>query len=363
VGPTGSCSGAALVEGNDARDLTAHIEVHDRLDRTQWDLFVLAQPAANFYQRYGWADVAREALGHRPHYLAALRRGEVVGVLPLIEIRSRLFGHSLVSTAFCVGGGPLAKDAAALEALLTHAEGLGRELGVDYVEVRDATGLRNRWVPKEGLYAGFERAIATDEAECLKQIPRKQRAVVRHALQSNLTFKIDSDASTFFRLHARTFRNHGTPVYARRFFDAILRAFGEDCDILTVWDRGEPVSSVMSYYIRGRVTPYFTGSIARARALGANDLMYWQLMRHAVARGCKSFDFGRSKVGTGPFAFKKNWGFEPRAITNWYHLVKAKELPNLNPTNPKYALAIKAWRLMPVPVATFISQFISRDIA
>lgn len=339
------------------------IELRTDVDAAAWDAFVASRPAGTFYQRHGWSRVVSETFGHTPRYLAAFRGGAIAGVLPLTEVRSRLFGSALISTAFCVGGGPLADGADALRALTDGAKALGAKLGVDYIELRDAPPLEG-WVAREGAYAGFERAIAAGEAECLKQIPRKQRAVVRKALDNpDLRFTIDEDASVFYRLHARTFRNHGTPVYPRRLFDKILEVFGRDCDILTVWHKGKPVSSVMSYYIGARVTPYFTGSVAIARALGSNDLMYWRLMRHAAARGCTSFDFGRSKVGSGPFAFKKNWGFEPRAITNYLALVNGQALPNVSPANPKFSLAIKVWRAMPVPVATFVSRFISRDLA
>jgi FemAB-related protein (PEP-CTERM system-associated) len=342
--------------------MTSELELRTDLDPARWDAFVTSQEHATHFQLYGWVDVISRAFGHRAHYLAALKGGEVAGVIPLIEIKSRLFGHALISTAFCVGGGPLAASAEALAALIARTEALGRELGVDYIEVRDPPAPVTGWTAKQGLHAGFERAIAADETACLLQIPRKQRAVVRKALECDLTFTLDRDLPTFYRLHARTFRNHGTPVYPRRFFEQILAVFGNACDILTVWDAGEPVSSVMSYYIRDRVTPYFTGSVQAARALGANDLMYWRLMRHAVARGCTSFDFGRSKLGSGPYAFKKNWGFEPRPITNWYFLVKGKALPNVSPANPKFSLAIKVWRALPLPAATFLSRFISPNI-
>jgi FemAB-related protein (PEP-CTERM system-associated) len=342
--------------------MTPQIELRADVDPARWDAFVTGQEHATHFQLYGWNEVISRAFGHRAHYVAGVKGGEIVGIIPLIEIKSRLFGHSLISTAFCVGGGPLAANPEALNALIGRAEALGQELGVDYIELRDCAGIAGGFVPKEGLYAGFEREIEADEAACLKQIPRKQRAVVRKALESDLTFTVDRNLATFYRLHARTFRNHGTPVYPRRFFEQILAVFGNACDILTVWNGREPVSSVMSYYIRNRVTPYFTGSVQAARALGANDLMYWRLMRHAVARGCTSFDFGRSKLDSGPYAFKKNWGFEPRAITNWYFLVKAKALPNVSPANPKFSLAIKVWRALPLPAATFLSRFVSPNI-
>ncbi|HXZ69002.1 MAG TPA: FemAB family XrtA/PEP-CTERM system-associated protein [Alphaproteobacteria bacterium] len=342
--------------------MSADLEFSFEPDAARWDVFVASQPGSTFFQRAGWRDVMANAYGHKSHFLSAQRGGAIAGVLPLVEIKSPIFGHSLISTAFCTGGGPLAADAETRDALLAQAESLGRKLNVDYIEIRDATGIGRDWVPKEGLYFGFERKIAAAEDECLKQIPRKQRAVVRKTLESKLTFKVDQDVATFYALHARTFRNHGTPVFPKRFYENLVRVFGQDCDILTVWDETTPVSSVLSYYTKDRVTPYFTGSVQAARGLGSNDFMYWELMRHAVARGCTEFDFGRSKVDTGPFAFKKNWGFEPRPMINWYYLVRGKSLPNMSPTNPKFSTAIKVWQSLPLPVANFLSQFVSPSL-
>jgi FemAB-related protein (PEP-CTERM system-associated) len=158
-------------------------------------------------------------------------------------------------------------------------------------------------------------------------------------------------------------RNHGTPVFPQRYFERLIETFGDQSNILTVFRKNEPISSVLSFYFRDRVLPYYAGGTADARASGANDLMYWQLMRHAHTRGCTSFDFGRSKLGTGPYAFKKNWGFEPRPIAHWYYLLRRQSLPNISPANPKYGMAIKAWRALPLPVANFVSQFISPDLA
>ncbi len=280
-----------------------------------------------------------------------------------MEVRSRLFGHALISNAFCVGGGPLATDEASLADILDQAERLGKTLGVDYVELRDTPAGGSNWLDRDDLYASFAGAIAANEDDNLKQIPRKQRAVVRKAMAQGLTISIDPSPEAFFNLYSRTMRDHGTPALPRRFFDRLTSTFGPDCEILTVHAEGRPISSVLSYFFRGRVLPYYTGSRREARARGANDMMYWGLMRRAVERGCTVFDFGRSKVGTGPYEFKRNWGFEPRPVTHLYRLLKRSTLPDLNPTNPRYAMLIEAWRRLPLPVANAISPMLSRSLA
>ena len=197
----------------------------------------------------------------------------------------------------------------------TKRADLGRARKVAYIELRDCAAAGPGWQSRGDLYAGFEGPIARDEADNLKQIPRKQRAVVRKALEQGFTISIERSIQPFFDLYARTLRDHGTPILPRRFYENLLTVFGEACEILTVSKDGVPTSSVMSFFYRDKVLPYYTGSLVEARRSGANDMMYWALMRRAVERGATVFDFGRSKVGTGPYSFKSNWGFTPRPIT------------------------------------------------
>jgi FemAB-related protein (PEP-CTERM system-associated) len=329
----------------------------------EWDEFVTARPDSSFFHLSGWRRVVKRAYGHDCPYLVSRSNGGLSGVLPLTEIKSRLFGHFLIGNGFTVGGGPLYTDETGLNDLLAQAAELGRARGVDYVELRDCAAAPTPWQTRGDLYAGFEGPIPKDEAENLKQIPRKQRAVVRKALEEGFQIAIERRTDIFFHLYALTVRDHGTPVPPRRFFQALLDVFGEDCEILAVRKDGRPVASVLSFYYRDRVLPYYTGSVPQARRIGGNDMMYWALMRRAVARGCSIFDFGRSKLGTGPYSFKSNWGFTPRPIAHQYLLLGRDTLPNLNPTNPRYAKLIALWRRLPLPVANWISPFISRNLA
>lgn len=328
-----------------------------------WDAFVHAHPDATFFHRAGWRTVIERAFGQRPHFLYAQGPSGIEGVLPLVHVKSLLFGNALISTAFCVSGGPIVATEAAHDALETEAFALMAELKADYIEYRDIKAGLPGWSYKDELYASFVRPMEADEDANLKQIPRKQRAVVRKAIEApDLTFAVERHARNLYPLYALSVRNLGTPVFTRRYFDALLDVFGEDCDVLTVSHAGTPLASVLNFYFRDRVLPFYTGSDPAARKLGANDLMYWRLMRHAVARGARIFDFGRSKRDTGPFAFKKNWGFEPVPILHGFKLREGSELPNVTPTNPKYALFIAAWKRLPLPVANFVGPLIVRNI-
>ena len=342
----------------------AHITLRLLTDDTAaaWDAFVDNCPEATFFHRAGWRTVIENAFGHRTHYYYAERGGAIVGVLPLVEIKSLFFGHGLISNAFSVCGGPAAVDDTARAALDALAADLLERTRADYLEYRCPTRLNPDWMNREGLYASFTGPLPDSEEANLKQIPRKQRAVVRKAIESSLAWRIDSDVGDLHRLYAVSVRNLGTPVFGKSYFASLRAVFGSACDILTVCDKGRPVASVLNFYFRNRVMPFYTGSLPEARRLGANDLMYWRLMRHAVDRGCREFDFGRSKIGTGPYAFKRNWGFEPKPIVHQFLTRAGIAAPNLTPLNPKFRLLIAAWKRLPLPVANLIGPQIVRNI-
>ena len=346
------------------RDLPAGLVVRElTADRAvEWDAFVARCGTATFFHRAGWRRVIADSFGHRTYYLFAERGGEICGVLPLVHVASRLFGNTLVSTSFCVYGGPATLDEAAREALDGAAVALMSRLGADCLEYRQLARTHADWPCKEDLYATFRRAIDPDPEINLKAIPRKQRAVIRQSLARGLTIGEDAEVDRFFALYALSVRNLGTPVFAKRYFRNLVREFGTDCRILVVHHEGKPVCAVMSFYFRDEVLPYYAGADPAVRGLGAYDFVYWHLMRDAGLRGLKIFDFGRSKRGTGAFAFKKNWGFTPQPIIHEYRLKDGCAIPDINPLNPRYRLFIAAWKRLPLGIANRLGPLIARDL-
>jgi FemAB-related protein (PEP-CTERM system-associated) len=327
-----------------------------------WDDFVMRCPQATFFHRAGWQRVVAKSFGHRTHYLYAEQDGEIRGVLPLVHIKSRLFGNSLISNAFCVYGGPAALDDTARQALDDRAVALLRETGADCLEYRQLARTHPDWPAKTDLYATFRRTIDPDPEVNLKAIPRKQRAVVRQSLTRDLKIAEDPGIDRFFALYAESVRNHGTPVFAKRYFQALKDEFGRDCEVLIVRHDGQPVCGVMSFYFRDEVLPYYAGATPAVRGIGAYDFMYWQIIRSSAARGVRIFDFGRSKLGTGAYAFKKNWGFSAQPIVHEYQLKPGAEIPDINPLNPKYRLFIAAWKKLPLAVANIVGPLLARDL-
>lgn len=335
----------------------------DASSEAAWEQFVTHCPEATFFHKAGWRRVIEKSFGQRAYFVFAESDGEIHGVLPLVHVKSMLFGSGLISTAFTVGGGTAATNEPARHALDQYAQRLCKEVGAQYIEYRGITHAPDGWAKRDDLYYAFSWDIAANEDDNLKQIPRKQRAVVRKAIAADLDCVMETNEDNFFGLFSASVHRLGTPVQSKKYFANLLQEFGPDCcDILTITASGEPMSSVLSFYFRDAVLPYFTGGSLAARQHGANDLMYWRLMRRAHERGYTIFDFGRSKIGTGPYNFKKNWGFTPAPITHAYYLPDGGEPPNTNPSNPKYDLMIKAWQRMPLPLANMIGPHIIRGI-
>ncbi|WP_447764025.1 FemAB family XrtA/PEP-CTERM system-associated protein [Sphingopyxis panaciterrae] len=334
-------------------------------DAAAWDAYVAARPDATPFHSRAWCEAITRATGHKCHLLAARDGdGNVAGLLPLHHVRSPLFGQALVGSGFAVDGGLLADSDVAAAALADAAVDLAKSLGVPSVELRGGT-LPAGWHVEEGVYAGFARDLAVDDDAELLSIPRKQRAEVRKALDSGLTVTTGRSAAErrdHYRIYATSVRNLGTPVFPKKLFDAVVDAFGDDADILTVREDGDAVASVLSLYWRGTVMPYWGGGLAKARGLRANELMYFALMRHARAQGCMRFDFGRSKVGTGPYSYKKNWGFEPqpRVYARW--LAPGETARDTNPNSAKYRLQVDLWKKLPLWAANRIGPLIARGL-
>lgn len=327
-----------------------------------WDRYVSERPDGTFFHLSPWRHVIERAFRHCAHYLLAEQDGSIAGVLPLVHLKSRLFGNRLISVPFCVYGGPLASDDESFQRLVDHAIDLMKRLDAELIEFRMRGAAIADWAARSGLYATFRKAISDDEEKNLKAIPRKERAEVRKAIARGLTSRIDRDAERFHRIYGLSVRNLGTPVFSRRYFRLLADCFRDCCDVLTVLDGETPLAAVLSFYFRDEVLPYYGGGTRRARECAAHDFMYWELMRHAAARGARLFDFGRSKLGTGSFAFKKNWGFAPEPLDYQYRLRAGSTIPDYNPLNPKYRLLIAAWKKLPLPVANLIGPPIVRGI-
>jgi FemAB-related protein (PEP-CTERM system-associated) len=330
-------------------------------DMERWDQFVFSFPKATFFHRVGWKHVIEQAFGHSTHYLYAEQQGKLVGVLPLVHLRSVLFGNGLISLPFCAYGGILATTEDVQNSLQKSACALAEELQVDYLEMRNRYLQQPDWPAKE-LYVTFRKTIDTDPEKNLLAIPRKQRAMIRKGIKAGLKAEVDRTINRFYNTYSQSVHNLGTPVFSRKYFSLLQEVFGSDCEILTVTHNDYTIASVMSFYFRNEVLPYYGGGTSESRAYKGNDFMYWELMRRCSEKKIHIFDYGRSKKGTGSYHFKEHWGFSPEILYYEYYLVRKKKLPDISPLNPKYQLFIEAWKNIPLPITRWLGPKIARNL-
>lgn len=350
-----------------ARPVSLRIaDLGDAIERGRIGAFVHDHPEGTPFHLPAWSVAVARGCRQRSHYLVAEgAKGDLAGVMPLTEIRSPLFGNALVSAGFGVGGGILAHDPRIVSQMAAVAWELAAERKCPVMEVRGGPLPGPEWQVDDARYLGFVRDLAEDDEAQLAAIPRKQRAEVRKSLENGLEIAIGcnpADIAAHYAVYAESVRNLGTPVFPRSLFSEVLREFGKSADVLVVRHGGVAVSSVLSLYWKGTVYPYWGGGIAAARALRANDRMYFELMRHARTRACRRFDFGRSKTGTGAAAFKKNWGFEPRPLTYYERVAEGAKARDASPVNPKYSLQVRAWSKLPLWIANRAGPFIAKGL-
>ena len=326
----------------------------------RWDAFVAASPRATFFHRAGWQRVAAATFPYRPAHLWALRGDRVVGILPLFEIRGFPWGRTLVSVPLGVYGGVAADDDEAARALLAAAHEAGVRLGVRYVELRD--GARFEELPAKDLYVTFRKELDADPEVNMARVPRNQRRSIRIAMKNSLEHRMGREEflDDFYRIYSHSVRNLGSPVFPKALFANLLVEFGATASILGVFHEGAMVAGVFTFFDRGEVLPYYGGALKPAFKYAVNDYMYWSLMGVAAERGCRVFDFGRSKKESGSYHFKRHWGFEPTPLAYQYDLVRDRSIPDLSPRNPRFSVAIRVWRRLPLAVTERIGPLLVR---
>ncbi|WP_298435874.1 FemAB family XrtA/PEP-CTERM system-associated protein [Geobacter sp.] len=333
-------------------------------DGTAWDAFVAAHLHSTNYHQYVWRRVIEKSFGLKTYYLASRNNNnEICGVLPLAHLESRLFGSFLVSVPFFNYGGLLCNEAAATGALLDRARSLLGELSAGHSE------LRHLKAPVEGLFTKEHKVtmildLEKDEEAQWTALDAKVRNQVRKAQKCGLTAvagHLDL-LNGFYEVFSRNMRDLGTPVYGKNFFRNILATFPDSTRIISVMLGEKTVASGLLTWFRDTLEVPWASSISDYREMCPNNLLYWEAIRFAIGHGSTIFDFGRSTPGEGTFRFKKQWGARPVQLYWQYLLGQGKDVPELNPRNPKYRLAVKVWQKLPLAVTNALGPLIVRNI-
>ncbi len=260
---------------------------------------------------------------------------------------------------FGVYGGLLVDDEESARSLLAAAGELAERVKAKHVELRHLHAPVDD-LPRSNLYHTFIEDVPDTKEGCLLRIPRKGRAEVRKAIKQDV-LSVDMDQlsiSELYRLFSLNKRQLGSPIFPESLFWHMKNVLKDDACILTVRHEQKPIAAVMSFIYKDTIMPYYSGTEPGTEYLRANNFMYYELMCEASERGLKRFDFGRSREGTGAFSFKKHQGFDPIGLSYDYILMNENDLPSLNPSNPRYKLAKKAFRRMPLWMARKLGSWL-----
>ncbi len=302
-----------------------------------------------------------QRLGYQPRYFLAEREGNITGVAPFFFVSNWVMGRSLLSIPLAVYGGICAADAESEQALLNHLKQLAVSEHVDFLEVRNRNGGLLPDFHPNPRYTTFTTPLSPDPEENLKRLPKDTRYMIRKGVKAGLNVRTGMDQlEQFYPLFAMNMQRHGTPVFPKVLFHNLVREFPGRTHLLLVYAGEQPVAGVFSFLFRDTILPYYTGAAPDATRLAANNFMYWELMKFAAERGMRWFDFGRSKKGTGSYAFKTQWSMNVESLDYQVLLVRRKTVPNFSPLNPKFKLATQVWKLMPLRLTTWIGPRVVR---
>jgi len=328
------------------------------------DRFVRDSDASSLYHDYRWTDVVEGSFGHKGYYLVCEdTEGRIIGSLPMVHMKSLLFGNFLVSMPYFNYGGVCSPVPSAREALVAEAVRTAESLGASHIEFRQELPMENGF-PVKTSKVSMRLPLPESDTELWKALPSKLRSQVRKPQKEGMTVRISrqDELDHFYRVFTINMRDLGTPVYPIGFFRNILDRFPEQSWICTVSAGKTAVASGFLIGFKERMEIPWASSLREYNRLGPNMLMYWSCLEFACRGGFRSFDFGRSTAGGGTYRFKEQWGALPHPLYWHYWMNGGKPLPELNPGNPKFRLAIALWKRLPLTVTRSLGPLIVKNL-
>jgi len=350
----------SAVTTSSARANAQYETSHDTVDTTEWLAFIANNEQATAYHDPRWKSVIEGYFRHDYYLVSCREKGKLIGILPLVHVKSRLFGSFTISMPYFNYGGPIADCSATEEALLNHAAQLSATVNSEHMEIRDSKP-RNNWPSTQRKVSMILPLPATDDL-LSKQLGSKLRSQINKAQSHDLTIQFGGHEllNSFYQVFTRNMRDLGTPVYGKKLFSEILTGFPESAFIAIVTQNGVPLAAGFLLGYRDKLEIPWASSIKSKNYLGANMFMYRAILREAIARDYRYFDFGRSTRDASTHRFKKQWGAKEHQL-HWHYWTRNEEQANeLNPDNPKFRLAIMAWQKLPVSITKLIGPPLAR---
>ncbi len=332
-------------------------------DVDDWREFVTAQEDCCHYHRHGWQEVIKRAYGHQCFYLLAKDKGQPTGILPLVLVKSRLFGRSLTSLPFLDFAGLVATDPESRHGLLDKATELCLAHRVDYLELRQTKPIGDDFTT-DTHKVSLTLELKPNEEQLWKALSSERRNRIRKARKAHLSVEFAGEAAlpVFYRIWAENMRDLGSPAHSYAFFDQILRVFSSSARVILVKHHTVPVGAAICLYAKGVLTLPWVSSLRKYFSLYPNNILYWEAMLFAIEQSCRLFDFGRSSKDSGTYVFKTRWGAVPQTLHWQFKVFHDKEPGRPATEGPKYRWATGVWKRMPVGLTKLIGPLVRKNI-
>ena len=340
---------------------------------TEWDAYVQAHPQGSIYHQKAFLLSLQKTFGHRVLLFSIhdSNSSRLVGVLPLIEQKSPLFGHLWTSIAFVNYGGTLADNASIEQKLLENVQQAAEQTGIKRLEIRGLYQRPVEW-PVSTEKASMWLPLPPDHNSdtLLQQFKAKLRSQIKKGYTPQVSYKTGSHEllNDFYTVFSRNMRDLGTPVYTKALFANLLSDLTGKAHIVMVYHNNKPASAAFLIQNREMMEIPWASTIRDYNRYNLNMVLYWEVLKLSCAQSCSAFDFGRSTIDATTYKFKKQWGAQP-IQHYWYSWEpKRSEAPSSNETtavsaqNPKFQLLISVWQKLPLWLANLIGPFVVKYI-
>ena len=351
-----------LLKTEATREGTSAVSINylDSASESVWDRFVTNHPAGTFFHQMGWKRVMERTYGYKPYYLCARRNNELTGIAPAFLISNWVTGRCLMSLPFAVYGGVCASDKESEQGLITRLEQLAAELRVGHLELRNRSAIIPEY-HEISRYSTFTMPIGPDTEAIYRKFPKDMRYMIRKGEKVGLRARSGIDQlDTFYRLMTINLRRLGTPAFPKSLFENLVREYPNQIDLTVVYVGDKALAGGMSFFFRDWTQPYYIGSLDEAKALAANNFLWWQLIKQGAEKGCSVFDFGRSKNASGNFEFKKRWKPLIEPLRYQVRLIRSASMPNNSQNNPKFEKVSNVWKKLPLPLTRSLGPRVVR---
>jgi FemAB-related protein (PEP-CTERM system-associated) len=359
-------SGMMMADTNGDQDV--RIAVAGEQDADAWRDYLQTLPLDGHFHDFAWRRIIQQALHHRPLYLIARRGDQVTGLCPLFDVRSRLFGRSLVSVPFLNGGGVVASDPASEGALLRKIDDIVTHGGFRYSELRQRRPLEGRDLACRQHKVAMRLPLGDDADALFKRFKGKLRSQIRRPEKAGAKAQIVNggnvvarDLDAFYRVFAENMRDLGTPVFPKALFEQTVREFQERAWLALVWVDDHPAAAGLMVGAGTSLEMIWASSLRCFNQISVNMLLYWESMRAAVTSGYRTFDFGRCTPDSPTHRFKAQWGCEMMPLP-WYYRKGTGDIPDVSPDNPKFRAAVRTWQFLPIAVANRLGPLVARSL-